>query len=818
MSKTHLRKIISDIWLHLNRTILVVLSIMIGVFGVTALVSMGDLLISQLNQDLHEDEIAMIHAYVVSSGGQLTLEENQALLDQLKTLPNIQQVEGQAIYPIDWHEVGSNDFEAGAMIAFSQPFDAVQIEPISRITEGRYPASGQREIAIEQRFANKHNIGVGDKIVFRGSEAEAWEIVGIVFQPYQTITPHSTSIGLGNPATPPETNIYATYEDAQTIVGFPGLSSISARYTSVEAAEDGLNDFIGQIAAETPYITVFSFLEDPEENSFIKLAATFTSIMNVLGVLAMIVSAFLVVNVINTIVVEQKQQIGVMKSLGATRVDAFLIYTGQALVYGIFGSFFGVLLAVPTASFMAEALAPLIGTYIEDFQISWVGILIGFLLGLLIPVIASLIPVYNGTKVSILEAITDMGIDAKWGNTRFSHFIGVLPLPTLVRQALSNIIQKRGRLALTILTLTMALGSFMGVTALFASLDEAINTMFTTFNNEIEMTTQKAEDPERVRQILTDHVEGITRISPGYSVSVELEGYVAPENSYSSSTGSQVEAIGIDPTAGVINFRLTSGTGWQDDPTRKGVILNESVAQNIGKKAGDTVTIRVGGQAHDYEVIGVDIWPFDAIFFEWSELARIAGYVDTAGNPTPGAYNIDLAGDLTADEVAEVIDDLKAVAADNDLQAVYTNQPQNEKDITQIIVSFESVFNLTSIVMALVGAIGLLAALSMAVIERQKEIGVMRSLGAGSSTIVSQFLLEGILVAVIAWLLGLPLSYLVGKSIHAAIELESFFTFGYPLWVALQGLFGIILLAGLASAWPSLSAARKTVSDILRYQ
>lgn len=818
MSKTHLRKIVKDIRLHPSRTVLVVLSIMIGVFGVTALVGMGDLLISQLNDDLNKNAIAMTHAYVVSSGGQLTLEENQAIIDKLDALPGVQQVEGQAIYPIDWHLVGNDEFEAGSVIAFSKPFGEVQLEPISRVVEGHYPESGQNEIAVEQRFANKHHIEIGDKIVFRGSEAAEWEIVGIVFQPYQTITPHSTTMGLGNPSTLPETNLYASYEDAQTIVGFPGFSSFSARYDDVEAAHEGLDEFIGLIASETPYITVFSFIDDPEENSLVKLAATFTNIMNVLAVLAMIVSAFLVINVINTIVVEQRRQIGVMKSLGATRIDTLLIYSGQALVYGVLGSIAGVIIAVPTASYMAQAIAPLVGTYLDGFHLSTIGVITGFVLGLLIPVLASLIPVFNGTRITILEAMTDMGIASQWGNSLFSRFIGGLPLPTTVRQALSNIIQKRGRLALTILTLIMALGAFMGVTALFAALDEAIDAMFETFDNEIQMTTQEAENPEHVRQILMENIDSITRVTPAYNVSVELEGYTAPESPFNANTGSQVQAVGVDPTAEVVNFRLTSGTGWQDDPTRKGVILNQSVAEIVGKEAGDTVVITVGGQPYEYEVIGVDLWPFDTIFFEWSELARIAGYTNAEGSPTPGAFDIDLEGSPTADEVEEIIEEIKTVAAANGIQAVYTNQPQNESDITQLITSFELVFNLTSVVMALVGAIGLLATLSMAVLERQKEIGVMRSLGAGSSTIVIQFLVEGILVAVIAWLFGLPLSYFVGNAIHAAVELESFFHFDYPILVAIQGLIGIIALAGIASVWPSIAAARKTVSDILRYQ
>ncbi len=818
MSKTHFRKILSDIRLHRSRTLLVVLSIMIGVFGVTALVGMGDLLVGQLNSDLDQNKIAMTHVYVVSSGGQMSLEDNQALIDELSTLPGVERVEGQAIYPMDWHRADAEDFEAGSVIAFSQPFEQVQLEPISRVVEGRYPVSGQNEIAVEQRFADTHDMAVGDKIVFRGSEATAWEIVGIVFQPYPTMTPHSSGIAIRDPATPPETNIYATYEDAQQIVGFPGLSSFLARYNTVEAAHDGLSDFVGVMTANSPYITAFSFIDDPAENSLVKLAATFTNIMNILAVVAMIVSAFLVVNVINTIVVEQKRQIGVMKSLGATRLDTLLIYSGQALAYGVLGSIVGVIIAVPTASWMSKAIAPFVSTYMDGFQVSTVGVITGFGLGLLIPVLASLMPVLNGTRVSILEAMTDMGIASQWGTSRLSRFIGGLPLPTTVRQALSNIIQKRGRLALTILTLTMALGAFMGVTALFTTLDDAVNRMFATYDNEIQMTTQEAEDPAQVRQMLLENFDHITHVTPAYNVSVELEGYTGSQSRFSASTGNQVSAVGVDPTAGVVNFRLSSGTGWQDDPTRKGVILNESVAKTIGKKTGDTVVITVGGQAHEYEVIGVDQWPFDTLFFEWSELARIAGYTNAQGEPTPGAFNIDLEGDPTAEEVEAVIEEIKTVAATNGIQAVYTNQPQNEADLTQMITSFRMVFNLTAVVMALVGAIGLLATLSMAVLERQKEIGVMRSLGAGSSTIILQFLVEGILVAVIAWLFGLPLSYLVGYAIHAAVDLESFFRFEYPILVALQGLIGIIVLTAIASAWPSIAAARKTVSDILRYQ
>jgi putative ABC transport system permease protein len=152
----------------------------------------------------------------------------------------------------------------------------------------------------------------------------------------------------------------------------------------------------------------------------------------------------------------------------------------------------------------------------------------------------------------------------------------------------------------------------------------------------------------------------------------------------------------------------------------------------------------------------------------------------------------------------------------NGIQASYGNQPAIAEEQVQQINAFGLIFNMTSGVMAAVGAIGLLATLSMAVFERQKEIGVMRSIGASSLTITTQFLVEGILVGIIAWLIGVPLSFLLANGLSVALDFSDFFA--YPPLILVQGFIGIVIIATLASIWPSLSAARKTVSEILRYQ
>lgn len=814
--KTRARKVWGDILARKGRTALVSISIMIGVFGVATLVGMSDLVVSQLRADLDKDQVAMTHAYIVAPSGRISTEQNTDYLQKLSELPGVLRVEGQAVYLVDWKKDASSEkYTSVTIIAYSEPFGEVQLEPIARVVKGRYPESGKFEIVVEQRFADKHKVGIGDELIFRQISTDSttnqpWKIVGIVFHPYFTI-----SMAL-NDNTNAEDNIYATYADAQTIAGFPGLSSIYARYTDVKTAKADLNHFFEVISTETPYIPVFSFMDDPDDSYILGVVGSFINVLNILAAIAMIVSGFLVTNVINTIVVEQKTQIGVMKSLGATRWDSVYIYAGMALMYGVIGTVAGVLLAIPAAALMAQELAPLALTYIGEFRVSVIGIGVGITLGLLVPVLASLLPVFNGTRVSILDAMTDLGIASNWGHSRLSRWIGSWPLPINIRQAFSNIFQKRGRLALTGFTLMLAVAAFMGVTAVFTTLNDQIQGLFDTFDYDIQISPQEAQDFETMQALLLNQYSEIKGIYPGYGVSVGIEGY-ASEEAFTKGSN-QLNVTGIDPTSPVIKFDLVAGEGWKNDPTREGTVITEALAKRINKKLGDTVAITVGGQTYDYEIIGIDSFPFDQMFFNWQNLASRAGYVDSNGQPLAGAFFIKLQGDASVKRVDDTIEDMKAYLLSHGIQAVYTNQPKAAEENAQQLSLFGMIFNMTSVVMAAVGAVGLLATLSMSVFERQKEIGVMRSIGAGSLTITAQFLVEGILVGLIAWVIALPLSVVLGQVLSKALDFGTGFSFSYPPHIAVLGLIGIIIIATIASLWPSLSAARKTVSDILRYQ
>jgi ABC-type antimicrobial peptide transport system permease subunit len=250
------------------------------------------------------------------------------------------------------------------------------------------------------------------------------------------------------------------------------------------------------------------------------------------------------------------------------------------------------------------------------------------------------------------------------------------------------------------------------------------------------------------------------------------------------------------------------------------------MAANGGYQVGDTLTLSVGDNTQTYPIVGVfqlppqaasEGEPTDVVGMFWEALAALEGRA-LEGEPATNALLIQLENrDATSDQVDEVIKATTKVLVDQGITATYTNQVQVAETNAEDMLSLALVFNMTSFVMAAVGAIGLLSTLTMSVFERQKEIGVMRSIGAGSGTVAGQFLVEGILVGLVAWVIGAPLSYLLGMGLMEVLPF-GFIEFIYPPISLVIGLVGMIVIATIASLWPSISAARKTVAEIIRYQ
>jgi putative ABC transport system permease protein len=126
-----------------------------------------------------------------------------------------------------------------------------------------------------------------------------------------------------------------------------------------------------------------------------------------------------------------------------------------------------------------------------------------------------------------------------------------------------------------------------------------------------------------------------------------------------------------------------------------------------------------------------------------------------------------------------------------------------------------------TVVLATVGGLGLMGTMSLNVIERTREIGVMRAFGASSNAIFRIVILEGLLIGLMSWILAigfsLPISIVLARSIGLSFMdypmAATFSPSGILIWALL-----VVVISILASLFPALRAVRLTVTQVLAYE
>ncbi len=739
------RKIIKEITSRKRRTFLISLSIFIGVAGIITLFSLGDILIRQLEKEIDNDDIAMLNTIVIAR--QQASLDNVAYLEHLKTSTNATAVQGSLRATVRWRSARES-YSTATINGYDVAFSDVEIEPV-RLLEGRFPRQG--EVAIELRFANNHDLAVGDILYFtppRSNTEIPHRISGIVFHVYNLS---------------PDSGIYANLDDANLLSGTNGYNLIAARFENYDAARRNSRRFSDILLQDTSYFPVQFQLQDPDFNPLNEGAKRVANTLNFLALLSLGISAFSVINITRKIVGEQKQQIGALKTLGASRLELIYIYVGISFSYGLIGVIPGLLVGVPLGHYLASYLAPEVNTVVIGFEFSAPAILIGIALGLIVPSIAALLPTILGTRITILEAMTDMGIDFDYRNGILATLIRYLPVPITIQMGLHNINKKKMRLALTIAALTVAVASYVAILSVFNSIGDQIGSRLSALN------------AAHVRPInLPDR---------------DLAALQAQQNPLMNNLPQSQVLLGPFSNIGVSVLVASYAINNNE------VIISQAYAEQTQLTTGDTLRLNFNNNSVWFRVVGiapsqdVQVWINGELVTDTATLSTITDQ------------------QMSMDELA--------TATLNDVSTF---------DFLALLrgfrLSLETYRILLSVIAALIGVVGglgLATTLSLSVLERQREIGVMRSVGAGSWAVINQFIIEGLLVGFIAWLIGLPISALIANQLIKIMGLTEQFDTTLRLDAALTGLGAVMAIAAIASIWPAYVAATRTVSDILRY-
>jgi putative ABC transport system permease protein len=529
-----------------------------------------------------------------------------------------------------------------------------------------------------------------------------------------------------------------------------------------------------------------------------------------IGIFALILSGFMVVNTISSILTQQRRQIGMMKAVGAASGQVVGVYLVTVTVFGLLALLVAVPVGVGLAWLNAQAVAGFLNVDIINFRLpSWV-LLLQVLTALIVPLVAALVPVLSGTRVTVREAISDYGIGQAKKVGWFDRLVGrVRGLPRPMMLSLRNTFRRKGRLALTLTTLTLAGAIFIAVVNVRGSMLAELDKILQLFQYDIQVSLDGLYG---IRQIQREalRVEGVNRVE-GWAFAQAQR--IRPD----TTEGATFTIFGPPADTGFIRPIVLEGR-WLEADDQNAIVLSLDVLRDESDiQVGDEIRLLMGDEKRDWYVVGIiDRVGQPFAYANFSYLSRIQGYPGSSAVVMVGTTQHD--GVFQADVARTLEERLKrsgiGVSGTLTLDQIYgANVAQFD-----FLIAFMLVM---AVMLAIVGGLGLTGTMGLNVLERTREIGVIRAIGARNRAVTGIVLVEGLLIGLISWFLGalvsLPLSWglatVVGLAFFERAMGITFSPLGVVAWLVIA-----MVLATLASTLPARNASRISVREALAYE
>lgn len=534
------------------------------------------------------------------------------------------------------------------------------------------------------------------------------------------------------------------------------------------------------------------------------------------SLLAVVLGAVLIATTIWGLLAQQVQQIGIMKTIGASSTQIFSLYFILLSIIGVIALIIGFPLGILAGNAFIDLAANLLNINIIDYslpKVLWIFNVI-FCIGL--PLLMSIIPIRAAAIKTIRAALDDVGVShysAEKTQTGWK-FTFISPLWMMIFR---NIFRRRQRLFFTLILLAVAGATFISSQNLLSSWDKLGEQALEYRHYQIEAGFPDSISPDRIKtQMQTipgvDRLEFFTR----YSVTPITTSGFAIKRVYPDGGHGNLTLYSVPANTDMLSIQLTHGNWLNDNGIHSAmnagmddVVINQTAWHQFfsGKNIGDRIDIQLEGKNYQYRLTGIIAEP----------LSGASLYVSPRPSLKPNAVRIRLDKSIT-----DSIDDF-AVQLDKTLKQ--SNIPlhgiatENFRKISSSghLKIMVLVLVMISITMILVGFISLAIIISASVNERLREFAVMRTLGAKHLTIFSLVINESLLITLSSYLLAFPIASLFSYfmvQVLSAISLQPLI-----LTTSISGLFNwlwIALLGAIVAAFiPALNAMRFTIKEAL---
>ena len=798
------QKVWVDLWGNKTRTLQVALVVALGAFGIGLVIGARNLILDAVNTDYRRTAPPAIGLIVNPP-----MTDDQLL--GLKNIDGVEQVEGVITALVEWRATPADAWEP-AFLRSRADFEEQTLSQ-ERLVTGQWPA--RQAVAISQGTDTTFGIAEGSTVYLRIDDRErAVDVVGTIK------SPRAAPFFTGNP------DFFMSRARYEAVVGSANYDTIfvsigtfdRAKAEAVDAAIRDRLDKLGidSIGAEQP---LGNRITPPDRTPVSSLLDALFAIMGLVGGVIVILGLFLVFTSVSAIVTQQIDQIGVMKAIGARTGQILRGYLLLVLAYGLLATLIAVPLGALAANGLKNFFLDFTNTTNPGFQVDRLAVAVQIVVAFLAPLLAALIPIFKGVGITVREAIGSYGLGGTAGliDRLIARARGI-PYSALL--TLGSVFRNKQRVVLIQLTL-------VGSGIIFIAVNGAADSTQFTFDQELRSihTYQAGVGFEQAQRI-----ERIAQLALAQPDIVKIEQWSTGSATVRPITQAKVTIddegatlLGLPAASTVYKPQIVRGR-WLQPGDRSEVVIHKALAQKVGVDLGDQLIItRKDGREATWTIVGVLYDPVNSqsIHMAQDALARFLGEANRA-NALWFTTTATSADDIRTIELA-LAERFKAQNI-----AVTPETVFNGNTIDDIVFSKLFTYNLLlqllaimAVVIAVVGGIGLSGVLSLSVLERTREIGVMRAIGASSGQITRLFIGEGLFLGILSWLLALPVSIPLAYGLTTTILstvldeeiLYRFTFFGPGLWLLI-----ICILAILASWFPARNATRVSVRESLAYQ
>jgi putative ABC transport system permease protein len=798
MIAVHWIKVLRDLWSSKVRTLLIVLSIGVGLTALGVIIGARSILLSGMSRSF---------ALINPSSGIIRTSElfDEEFVRSMEGVPGVLQVDARRNMVLRYQR-GSGDWGNLRLFAV-EDYEKMRVNKVFAVS-GAWPPP-DRAVLIERSALDVVGLKVGDAVLVRTPEDKlVWlPIAGVVSDMAQLPAQFD-----GSPYG------YVSFETLNWLgqpYGFNELAIIADTHASGEDAQDVLNQVRDKVERTGMTIPITMGAE-PGQLPMQDILEALLLVMGLIGAMAIFLSIFLITNTVYALLVQQRRQIGIMKAIGGSISRIARMYLVMVTSYGLCALAISLPLSQVGAEKLSLYLARMFNIDLVDQGVPPQALAIQVIVGITIPILASLVPFITQLRLTVREAISASGLD---GGERRPNLVnrmllgrwiqsGILSPPIML--SLRNTFRSQGRLILTIITLTLAGAIFMSVISVKDSLDTLLEDLMRWWNFEIMITFDRPQYKQSVES-LTRQSNDIQAVDFWFQRAARLvrpDGSQSPTNFlFSPRAESQLAQ----------SPRMLAGR-WLVPGDEAAVVVDANfIKEEPGMKVGDTVVLKIDGRERQFEIVGVSLGlGVRMIYITYDYLARILVEQGKADAVLIALYNHDPAYVLQRTKELEAQFESAKIHV-SDVQVMVTEKAEGEATFGVMI----SLLLVMSLLLAIVGGLGLMGTMTINVYERTREIGVMRAIGARSSAIMILFISEGCMIGLISLAFGilfaLPLSSILGAGVTApilgvAVDYPFSFT-GVWIWLVI-----VLLLSAVASYFPALNAARLTVREVLAYE